>query len=186
MRPWSKSFVLLALVYGSAALAESPGAAPMLQCPRCSSWTQPSGQGVGLGLDDFGNATAEEVDLNVVIPFGWLFALRVRPAVYFGFNGAGSAVGGKVEAIFRSKLLWNFVRVYAGGGPALFYGLTGPNAKQVDGNWFAGDINGNWLAGAEIFFHPRWALHWEFGTSGGAFSSGAGPYADVGLEAYLF
>jgi hypothetical protein len=167
-------------------LAAAPPPPLTLQCATCASWSQPSGQGVGLGVDDFGTATAEEVDVNVVIPFGWLVALRVRPAAYFGFDGAGSAIGGKVEVMFRSKVLWNLARVYAGGGPALFVGLTGPNARQVDGNWFAGDINGNWFAGAEIFFHPRWALHMELGSSGGAFDTGAGPYADVGLEAYLF
>ncbi|MHB8416462.1 MAG: hypothetical protein ACYDCL_00190 [Myxococcales bacterium] len=176
---------ILLMASGSAA-APAASSGPALQCPTCSSWAQPSGQGVGLGVSDFGTATAEEVDVNVLVPFGWLFALRFRPVVYFGLDGSGAAIGGKVEGVFRSKVLWNFVRVYTGGGPAIFYGLTGPNARQVDGNWFAGSINGNWFAGAEIFFHPRWALHWELGTSGGAFDSGAGPYADVGLEAYLF
>jgi hypothetical protein len=160
--------------------------APPLRCPSCSSWVQPSGQGVGLGLDESGTSNAEWLDLSVTVPFGWLFAVRARPVVYFGFDGAGAAFGGKLEAIFRSKVLWNFVRVYAGGGPAMFYGLTGPNARQVDGNWFAGDINGNWFAGAEIFFDPRFAVHWEFGTSGGAFDTGAGPYVDVGLTVYAF
>jgi hypothetical protein len=159
---------------------------PKLSCASCSSWDKPSGQGVGLGVDDFGTSTAEEVDVSVVVPINWLFALRFRPVMYFGFSGAGAAVGGKAEAVFRSKLLWNFVRVYAGGGLAVFYGLTGPDAGKVDGNWFAGDINGNWFVGSEIFFHPRWAVHWELGTSGGAFTTGAGPYTDVGLEAYLF
>lgn len=141
---------------------------------------------MSFGFDDFGTATAEELDLAVTVPVVSFFALRGRPVAYFGFNGAGVSFGAKVEAIFRSKVLWNFVRVYAGGGPAVFYGATGPNAKQVDGNWFGGDINGNWLAGAEIFFNPRWALHWELGTSGGAFDTGAGPYADVGIVLYPF
>jgi hypothetical protein len=56
----------------------------------------------------------------------------------------------------------------------------------VDGDWFKGDINGNWFAGLEVFFHPKWAIHLESGTSGGAFDTGAGSYADVGLQAYLF
>jgi hypothetical protein len=140
---------------------------------------------VGLGVDVSGAATALEYQLSIVVPFGWLFAVRVRPVFYFGLPGAGTALGGKVEAVFRSKTLWNFVRVYAGGGPAVFYGLTGPNAREVDGDWFAGGIDGNWFAGLEVFFDPRWSLHWEFGTSGGAFDTGAGAYADVGLLAYL-
>jgi hypothetical protein len=140
---------------------------------------------VGLGIDYFGAATAQELDLSVVVPFNWLFALRVRPVIYFGSGGAGTALGLKVEAMFRSKMLWNFVRVYAGGGPAIFYALTGPNAGQSDG-WVSGGLNGNWFVGAEVFFHPRWALHWELGTSGGAFDTGSGPYGDVGILAYLF
>ncbi|MGO8694932.1 MAG: hypothetical protein ACLQMF_14820 [Rectinemataceae bacterium] len=165
--------------------AQSPAetAAPL---PSSLPWTQKSGTGVGIGLDSFGTATAEELDINVLVPVYRPFALRVRSAMYFGFGGAGEAVGGKLEAMLRSGMLLNFIRVYAGGGPALFYGLTGPNAGQFDGDWFAGDINGNWFAGAEIFFDPRMALHWELGTNGGAFGTGAGPYVDVGLEVYPF
>jgi hypothetical protein len=77
------------------------------------------------------------------------------------------------------------VRVYGGLGPAVFYGLTGPNAKQVDGNWFAGAVDGNWSLGAEVFFHPRWSVHWELGTSGGSFDDGSGGYTSVGVSAYL-
>ena len=79
------SFLWLLVVLPDAALAQEISrptqqeAVPTLQCPRCSSWAQPSGEGIGLGIDEFGTASAEEFDLNVVIPFGWLFALRVRP-----------------------------------------------------------------------------------------------------------
>ncbi|HEY8020908.1 MAG TPA: hypothetical protein VIH93_07390 [Thermoanaerobaculia bacterium] len=165
----------------------TPPEPPALQCPSCSSsWSEPSGRGVALGVDVSGAATALEYQLSVVVPLGWLFAIRARPVFYVGLHGAGTALGGKIEAVFRSRPLWNFVRVYAGGGPDVFYGLTGPSARDVDGNWFAGQIDGNWFAGAEIFFDPRWSLHWELGTSGGAFDTGAGAYADVGLLAYLF
>jgi hypothetical protein len=171
------------------AAAQAPATADTAQalCATCSSWTQPSGTGAAFGLDVAGAATARQYQLSVLVPLGWLFAVRARPVFYVAdVDGASSALGGKIEGMFRSKVLWNFVRVYAGGGPALFYGLNGANSRQVDGNWFAGDINGNWFAGSEIFFDPRCALHWEFGTSGGALDTGAGFYADVGVAFYPF
>jgi hypothetical protein len=153
-------------------------------------WTAPSGKGVGFGLDFFGAASADtdvELDVSVLVPFSSLVALRMRPTLYDSSNPAGGwAMGGKLEVVFRSAVMMNFVRVYAGGGPAIFYGLSGPSARQVDGNWFAGDVNGNWFVGAEIFLASWFAVHWELGTSGGALSTGAGPYTSVGLMAYPF
>lgn len=150
----------------------------------------PSGRGVGFGLDFFGASSADtdiELDVSVVIPFSSLFALRMRPTAYYSSNESGGwAAGGKLEAVFRSPVMLNLVRVYAGGGPAIFYGLSGPSAHEVDGNWFAGDIDGNWFVGSEIFVSSKFAVHWELGTSGGALSTGAGPYTDVGLTVYPF
>ena len=152
--------------------------------PASRSWAEPR-DAIGFGVDSFGVATAEEVDISALVPIGGLFALRARSVVCFGWD-EGTSVGGKLEGMFRSPVLANLIRVYAGFGPALFFGLTGPNAGQFDGNWLAGDIDGNWFAGAEVFFDPRVSLHWEFGTSGGALDAGAGPYADVGFEIYPF
>jgi hypothetical protein len=145
---------------------------------------------VGLGLDFFGAASADTavgLELSVLVPLGSLVALRMRPMFFYGSGADGGAsIGDKLEVMFRSPVLMNFARGYAGGGPAVFYGLSGPGAKQVDGNWFAGDINGNWFAGLEVFVDSRFAMHWEIGTSGGAFAAGAGPYVDAGCVFYLF
>lgn len=146
-------------------------------------WTPVSGRGIGLGLDIFGNATAEEEDINLMIPFNDYVAIRIRPVLYEGFS-AGVNVGSKVEGMVRSEMILNCIRVYGGGGVALFYGLTGTDAGGIDGNWFAGDINGNWFLGTEIFFTPYISLHWEFGTSGGAFETGQGSYVSAGIELY--
>lgn len=181
------SCLLIVLPAAKASAQEAPTPTPSPSTLDLG-WAAPSGRGVGLGLDFFGASSADtdiELDASVLVPFGSLFALRMRPTFYYSSNAAGGwAVGDKLEAVFRSGVLMNFVRVYAGGGPAIFYGLSGPNARQVDGNWFAGDIDGNWFVGSEIFLAHWFAVHWELGTSGGALSTGAGPYTDVGLTVY--
>jgi hypothetical protein len=153
-------------------------------------WSRASGQGFSLGLDFFGAASADTeigVELSILVPLTSLLALRMRPMLYDGSGDqGGTSIGAKVEIVFRSAVLMNFVRVYAGGGPAVFYGLSGRGSGKVDGNWFPVDLNGNWFTGADVFVDPRFALHWEFGTSGGAFATGAGPYIDVGLTLYPF
>ena len=127
------------------------------------------------------------LQLGVTLPLGRFFAVRDRIVLYDG-SGAdgGAALGDRLELVVRSPVLLNLVRVYAGAGPAAFYGLSGPNARQVDGNWFAGGIDGDWFVGLEVFFSSKLAVHWETGTSGGAFDTGAGPYAEVGLTLHPF
>jgi hypothetical protein len=152
--------------------------------PPSLGWSSPSGRGIGLGADLFGSPTGLAMDLSIVVPLGGVFALRMRPTLFYATDAGGAGIGDKLELVVRSAVLMNFVRVYAGGGPAVFYGLSGPTARQVDGNWFHGDIDGNWFAGTEIFLGPRAAMHSELGTSGGALGSGAGPYIDAGLTFY--
>lgn len=137
--------------------------------------TRALGASVGVDVNSMANQLAPGV--QVAMPLSELVAIVVRPMVLGGETSADLDVGGRVEVQFRSAIYMNRVRAYFGVGPQGFYQVRGSEAHQKD-------FSGGWDTGLEFFLNPRFALHWEMGTSGGGVAGGAGPVFTVGFRSY--
>jgi len=149
---------------------------------------RPVGLGVSLGYEDGIWGAAWLQGLRVKIPMHPRWGMALRPLTMMqmpmkwtyseGSDAYRTDVGGRVELYAASPVLLNFARVYASGGPQVFYavaGVAGPKAM----------FGGGGQVGCEFFVAPRASLFAELGgTSGAQAGFGAGGSAMIGLTWY--
>ncbi len=132
--------------------------------------------GAAVGIDMNSMAAELAPGLTLLIPVSRLVAINARPMA-LGTSG-NLDVGGRLEVQLRSPLYLRVLRVYFGTGPQGFTEVRGGELHQKD-------FSGGWDVGTEIFLSPRFAVHWEMGTSGGGVLGAAGPAFSVGFRSYL-
>jgi hypothetical protein len=87
-------------------------------------------------------------------------------------------LGGRVEVYGASPVLWSFARLFASGGPQVFYSAAGVSAAKPI-------VGGGGQVGMEVFLDPGASLFAEIGATSGLQSGwGAGGTAMLGVTFY--
>lgn len=167
------AFVLQARI----SFADSPSGQLGAELP----WTEPSGQGIAVGVENGLWAGKYSSSLRVRFPLGPHWALLLRPVVVHGIDSEPYRADGlgRVEISGGSLVYFNVLRVYGGGGLHVGTQLTEVDEREA----FVG-LGGH--VGLEAFFTPRSSFYFEIGGSG---DSGdgftAGGTAAGGMLLYL-
>jgi hypothetical protein len=164
-------FVWIALLsVGATASAQAPAPAPedeALASTLKLPWTQPSGQGLALGLDNglWGGDWCNGI--RAKIPLGRHFAVHARGLAIFAFDDTNRVdLGGRLEFIGQSPVMLNVMRLYGGGGLQVFYPVSGDVTRKAS-------FGGGGHFGFEFFMSPRYSWFIEVGGQGGSPAPGA-------------
>jgi hypothetical protein len=176
-------FLLLAVANVKTAAAEEATSIPMKASTESAlvPWTSPVGGGVSFGYENGLWGSAWVQGLRVKVPFQSRFGMAMRPLALQQVGGGApyrADLGGRVELYGATPVFLNFARIYGGGGPQLFYAVTGlAGSKPIFG--------GGGHFGFEFFMNQHTSFFAEIGGASGAqHGLGTGGTAMAGVTWY--